>query len=104
MQKKSNFEKRVPELTPRDCGEMLAYNPPLRNHQLAHRLKAYWAAGMKQGEMAKITGYEKDYIKKFTACFSRALTPAPPSEYVRKIAEKRCNKVIFEIVQKNATY
>ena len=104
MRKKSNFEKRVPELNPRDCGEMLAYNPPLRNQQLAHRLKAYWAAGMKQGEMAKITGLGKDYIKKFTACFSRALTTPPPGEYVRKIAEKRCNEVSFEIVQKNANY
>lgn len=77
MQKKFSFERllpRVPELTERDCGEMLAYNPPLRNQQLAHRLKAYWAAGMKQGQMAKITGYEKGYIKKITACFSRALT------------------------------
>lgn len=104
MRKKSNFEKRVPELTERDCGEMLAYNPPLRNQQLAHRLKAYWAAGMTQGQMAKITGYEKGYIKKITACFSRALNAPPPAEYVRKMAEKRCNEVSFEIAQKNANY
>lgn len=103
MQKKSNFE-RVPELTERDCGELAANKPPLPANDLAFRLKAYWAAGMKQGQMAKITGYGKDYIKKFTACFSRALTPAPPPEYVRKVAEKRCNEIVFEITQKNINY
>lgn len=80
MQKKFSFERllpRVPELTERDCGELATNNPPLPCNDLAHRLKAYWAAGMKQGQMAKITGCGKDYIKKFTACFSRALYMSP---------------------------
>lgn len=107
MQKKFSFERllpRVPELTERDCGELATNNPPLPCGDLAHRLKAYWAAGMKQGKMAKITGRKKDYIKKFTACFSRALTPPPPGAYLRKVAENRCNKVVFEIARKNVNY
>ena len=67
----------VPNLTRRDCGELENYRPKLPRGDLAHRLKQMWYAGMKQGQMAKVTGNGKDYVKKFTACFSRALNPSP---------------------------
>lgn len=64
---------RTPELTRRDCGELAAYNPPLPVTPATWEIKRLWAEGHKQGEIAKMTGRKKDYVKKFTACFSRAL-------------------------------
>lgn len=67
----------VPYLTRRDAGELENYRPKLPRGELAHILKAYWYEGKKQGEMAFLTGKSVSYIKMFTACFSRALTPSP---------------------------
>jgi len=67
----------VPYLTRRDAGELENNWPKLPVGELAHILKAYWFEGMKQGQMAKATGKGKDYIKKYTACFSRALRVSP---------------------------
>lgn len=74
MQKKS---ERVPELTRRDCGELANYNPKLPVTAVTWIIKSLWAGGYKQGYIAKVTGQKKDYVKKYTACFSRALTPSP---------------------------
>lgn len=68
----------VPHLTRRDAGELENYRPKLPRSELAHILKAYWYQGKKQGEMAKLTGKTVGYIKKFTACFSRALNVPYP--------------------------
>jgi len=84
--------KRTPELTERDAGELAAYNPPIPITPLTWELKRLWAEGVKQGQMAKMTGQKKDYVKKHTACFSRALNPSPLCIGEGQNTEKRCNK------------
>ena len=81
--------EKVPYLTRRDCGELANNRPKLPAGELAHWLKRYWFEGMKQGQMAKATGKGKDYVKKFTACFSRALRPSPTGETERRNPEKQ---------------
>lgn len=85
MQKKS---ERVPELTRRDCGELAANKPRLPVTALTWTLKRLWAEGHKQGHIAKVTGAKKDYVKKYTACFSRALKPSPIGANELQNAEK----------------
>ena len=75
MQEKLNF--RASELTERDCGELKNYKPRIYITPLTWEIKRLWSEGYKQGQIAKMTGAKKDYVKKATACFSRALTPSP---------------------------
>lgn len=74
MQKKS---ERVPNLTERDAGELENYRPKLPITMVTWIIKRLWAEGYKQGEISRLTGTKKDYVKKYTACFSRALRPSP---------------------------
>ncbi len=75
MQEKSNF--RTPELTERDAGELEKYKPRIYITPLIWEVKRLWAEGHRQGQIAKMTATKKDYVKKITACFSRALKPSP---------------------------
>lgn len=76
MQEKLNF--RAAELTERDAGELKNYKPRIYITPLTWELKRLWAEGYKQGQIAKMTGTKKDYVKKATACFSRALNVPYP--------------------------
>ena len=78
----------VPHLTRRDCGELENNRPKLPRGELAHILKTYWYEGKRQGEMAKATGKTVGYIKKFTACFGRALNVPYPGWQEGQIPEK----------------
>lgn len=78
MQSKS---EKVPHLTRRDCGELAANRPKLPVTPLTRLLKRLWFEGHKQGYIAKVTGQKIDYVKKHTACFSRALNPSPIKDF-----------------------
>lgn len=71
---------RTPELTRRDAGELKNYKPRIYITPLTWEIKRLWAEGHKQGKIAKMTGAKKDYVKKATACFSRALTLSPTGD------------------------
>lgn len=71
--------ERTPELTRRDCGELENYNPRIYVTALTWELKRLWAQGYRQGQIAKMTGQKIDYVKKHTACFSRALNAPTPN-------------------------
>lgn len=71
---------RVPELTKRDAGELATNKPPLPQSPLTWELKRLWSLGYRQGQIAKMTGQKIDYVKKHTACFSRALRTSPTDE------------------------
>lgn len=71
---------RTPELTRRDCGELENYKPRIYITPLTWEIKRLWAAGHRQGQICKMTGAKKDYVKKITACFSRALNHSPTKE------------------------
>lgn len=64
---------RTPELTERDAGELKHNKPRIYITPLTWEIKRLWAAGHKQGQIVKMTGAKIDYVKKTTACFSRAL-------------------------------
>lgn len=70
----------IADLTPRDKGELLSLNPPLRNFDTAARLKRYWHEGRTAKHAGIIVGVSKSHAKKFYMCFSRALRSpnAPP--------------------------
>lgn len=70
----------VPTLTRRDAGELKNYKPRIYITPLTWELKRLWAEGYKQGKIAKMTGAKKDYVKKHTACFSRALNLSPTAD------------------------
>ncbi len=70
------------ELTERDCGELANNKPRIYVTAQTWQIKRLWAMGYKQGQIAKGLGLKIDWVKKHTACFSRALTPSPTSDRV----------------------
>jgi len=64
-------------LTPAEVAQMKAYrlSPTqvgLNNLTLAARIKPYWEAGKKPGEIAALVGYSDSTVKHYCKCFDRA--------------------------------
>ena len=59
-------------LTEREYGEMLAYNPPLRNLELAGKVKKWKMQGKTIKEMADISRESQSLLKHYSAALSRA--------------------------------
>ena len=59
-------------ITEREYGEMLAYDPPLRNLELAAKVKAARERGLSLAEFAKGRGEGLSLIKHYSAALSRA--------------------------------
>jgi len=59
-------------ITDREYGEMLSGNPPIRNLDLAKRIKGLKNRGKTLAEIASITGESLSLIKHYSAAFYRA--------------------------------
>jgi len=64
-------------LTPQELAQMKDYRVSpvqvgLNNLTLAARIKPYWEAGKKPGEIAALVGYSDSTVKHYCKCFDRA--------------------------------
>ena len=66
----ATFEKYG--LTEAEKNEMLAYNPPLTNTELAGQIKGYWKEGRRYKDIAILCNVSLSMVKHYCACFERA--------------------------------